>query len=72
MSHPSCRVPRPTGVLIIKSISPELINSTIVFSPNGPVPSECLRVRVHVIDLALSASAVPPVARIRNPIRDKS
>ena len=72
MSQPSWRVPRPTGVLIIRSISPEFINSTIVFSPIGPVPSECLRTRVHGICLEASPSAVPPVARIRNPIRERS
>lgn len=64
IAQPSARVPRPTGVLMTRSISPELMISTIVFSPNDPVPSECFLTVVHSIPLVLKNSAVPSVARI--------
>jgi len=59
IAQPSARVPRPTGVLITRSISPALMMSTIVFSPKVPVPSECFLTVVHSIPLVRKNSAVP-------------
>ena len=71
MAQPSARVPRPTGVLITRSISPALIMSTMVFSPICPVPSECFRTVVHSIPLVRRNCAVPSVARIWKPNSEK-
>ncbi|SLJ82832.1 Uncharacterised protein [Mycobacteroides abscessus subsp. abscessus] len=48
------------------STSPSRICSTIVGSSAGP-GSECLRTRSHGIPLRRNISAVPSVARMRNP-----
>src|SRR5690606_15424769 len=67
ISYPSTRGPGlPYGVLMIMSISPDLIMSTTSFSPSA-TSSVCLRTTVAGIPFRRSTSAVPVVARISKP-----
>ena len=67
IAQPSCLVPRPTGVLITRLITPSLSISTIVGSPSGPRPSEFLRTLPELIPLSARKSAVPPVDKRLKP-----
>ncbi len=51
-----------------RSTSRAQIRPTIVGSPSGPSPSECLRTTVDWTPLRRSTSAVPAVARISKPM----
>ena len=44
----------------------------VIILGSGPVPSECFLTLVHGICFVAKASAVPPVARIRKPMRESS
>ncbi len=68
ISYPSARAPCPDGVLTTMSTSPAVIRSTIVGSPAGPRPVECLRTTVEGMPLRRSTAEVPSVARISKPI----